>query len=142
MANNMKIAKEFTWEMGHRLPFHRGKCRNLHGHSYNMRVELNGEPDDTGMLLDYYNLTQIVDEVIEPFDHCFLVEETDKIVRDFLEVYNYKHVVFSMPSTAENMCKHFADKIREKLHKHRNITALTIRVCETPDVYAEHSLNI
>ncbi|PJC60473.1 MAG: 6-carboxytetrahydropterin synthase, partial [Ignavibacteria bacterium CG_4_9_14_0_2_um_filter_37_13] len=23
----MKIAKVFDWEMGHRLPFHKGKCK-------------------------------------------------------------------------------------------------------------------
>ncbi len=26
----MKIAKEFRWEMGHRLPFHEDKCKNIH----------------------------------------------------------------------------------------------------------------
>ena len=42
----MKIAKEFNWEMGHRLPEHFGKCKNIHGHSYKMMVELEGDLDD------------------------------------------------------------------------------------------------
>ena len=36
----MKIAKEFRWEMGHRLPLHDGACRNLHGHTYKAVVTL------------------------------------------------------------------------------------------------------
>ena len=40
----MKIAKEFRWEMGHRLPEHFGLCKNIHGHSYKMVVEFEGEP--------------------------------------------------------------------------------------------------
>ena len=27
----MKIAKEFRWEIGHRLPEHFGLCKNIHG---------------------------------------------------------------------------------------------------------------
>ena len=30
----MKIAKEFRWEMGHRLPEHFGLCKNIHGHCH------------------------------------------------------------------------------------------------------------
>ena len=25
------ISKQFRWEMGHRLPFHEGLCKNIHG---------------------------------------------------------------------------------------------------------------
>ncbi|MGA1250362.1 MAG: 6-pyruvoyl trahydropterin synthase family protein, partial [Candidatus Kapaibacteriota bacterium] len=50
-----RIAKEFHWEMGHRLPFHDGGCQNIHGHSYTMRVEVIGEIDPaTGMVIDYF----------------------------------------------------------------------------------------
>ena len=38
----MKVAKEFRWEMAHRLQHHKGKCSNLHGHSYKMIVEFKG----------------------------------------------------------------------------------------------------
>ena len=39
----MKVAKEFKWEMGHRLPEHFGNCKNIHGHSYKMIAEFEGE---------------------------------------------------------------------------------------------------
>ncbi|MFI5263969.1 MAG: 6-carboxytetrahydropterin synthase, partial [Candidatus Kapaibacterium sp.] len=27
-----RISKSFRWEMAHRLPFHEGGCRHIHGH--------------------------------------------------------------------------------------------------------------
>jgi len=42
--------------MAHRLPFHDGGCRNVHGHSYSMTIELVGEPDRNGMVLDYFDM--------------------------------------------------------------------------------------
>jgi len=50
----MKIAKEFRWEMGHRLPEHTGLCRNIHGHSYRMVVEITGDVLANGMIIDFY----------------------------------------------------------------------------------------
>ena len=52
----MRISKEFRWEMGHRLQLHKGLCKNLHGHSYKMEVELTGDVLENGMVLDYYDL--------------------------------------------------------------------------------------
>lgn len=65
----MKIAKEFHWEMGHCLPEHFGNCKNIHGHSYKMMVELEGTQDESGMIMDYYDLKKIVNPVIEKLDH-------------------------------------------------------------------------
>ena len=56
----MKIGKEFRWEMGHRLPLHTRGCQNIHGHSYKLIVEIEGEPGANGMVADYTDLKQIV----------------------------------------------------------------------------------
>jgi 6-pyruvoyltetrahydropterin/6-carboxytetrahydropterin synthase len=65
----MKIAKEFKWEMGHRLPEHFDKCKNIHGHSYKMIVELEGEILESGMVMDYYDLKKIINPIVEKLDH-------------------------------------------------------------------------
>jgi len=57
----MKIAKEFRWEMGHRLPYHNGLCKNVHGHSYQMVIELEGDVNTKGMIIDFYDLGEIID---------------------------------------------------------------------------------
>ncbi len=84
----MKIAKEFRWEMGHRLPEHFGQCKNRHGHSYKMLVEFEGELDENGMVIDYYDVEKIVKPIIEKLDHAFLVNKNDKHTREFLEKLN------------------------------------------------------
>ena len=75
----MKIAKEFRWEMGHRLPDHFGLCKNIHGHSYKMIVEFEGELDKNQMVIDYYDVEKIINPIIEKLDHAFMINKEDKI---------------------------------------------------------------
>ncbi|MEO8399033.1 MAG: 6-carboxytetrahydropterin synthase QueD [Ignavibacteriaceae bacterium] len=134
----MKIAKEFHWEMGHRLPDHFGKCKNIHGHSYKMIVEVEGDVHETGMVMDYYDLKKIVIPVVEELDHAFMVYKDDKRIIKFLEEMKSKKVVVNFQSTVENICKYFLDKIKINLPK--NIKSLKVRIYETHDDYAEELL--
>ena len=109
----MKIAKEFRWEMGHRLKFHQGKCINLHGHSYKLMVEFTGDIDDNGMVMDYYDVKEIVAPLVDDLDHGFLVYENDIELLKILKKLNSKHTVVKFESTAENICKYFLEKISE-----------------------------
>ncbi len=137
----MRIAKEFNWEMGHRLPFHEGKCRNLHGHSYKCMVEVTGEPDKNGIVLDYYDLKKIIDPVIDQLDHSFMVNSNDKELIDVLDKLNSRKVVVDFETTAENICLYLLKKIsQEKLPG--NISSLKIKVFETENTYAEESYNL
>jgi 6-pyruvoyltetrahydropterin/6-carboxytetrahydropterin synthase len=100
----MKIAKEFRWEMGHRLPEHFRQCKNIHGHSYKMLVEFDGELNKDEMIIDYYDVEKIISPIIEKLDHAFMVNKDDKIVLEFLEKMNSKKVIVDFQSTAENIC--------------------------------------
>ena len=113
----MKIAKEFRWEMGHRLPFHNGLCKNVHGHSYQMVIELEGNVNNKGMIIDFYDLGAIIDPIIEKYDHAFLCWEKDKIVKDFLIKHKMKRVFVDYHSTVENICEDFTNIINTKLKK-------------------------
>jgi 6-pyruvoyltetrahydropterin/6-carboxytetrahydropterin synthase len=137
----MKIAKEFRWEMGHRLKFHQGKCINLHGHSYKMMVEFTGEVDENGMVLDYYDVKEIVAPLVDDLDHGFLVYENDTELLEILKKLNSKHTVVKFESTAENLCKYFLEKIAEKKLP-GNIKRLSVKVFETENTYAEEELII
>lgn len=72
----MSISVEFIFEAAHYLPNHDGKCRNLHGHSYKLQVEVSGRvlhdegsPKD-GMVIDFGPLKdQIKKEVWSQLDH-------------------------------------------------------------------------
>lgn len=137
----MKIAKEYSWEMGHRLPFHEGKCKNLHGHSYKCMVELNGEPDKNGMVLDYYDMKTIIQPIIDELDHSFMVYSEDKEVIEFLDKINSRKVVVDFQSTAENICLFLLKKIKEA-NLPGNIKSIKVKVLETENTYAEEEISI
>ena len=137
----MKIAKEFRWEMGHRLPEHFGLCKNIHGHSYKMIVEFEGELDKNQMVIDYYDVEKIINPVIEKLDHAFMVNIEDKIVIEFLEKMNSKKVVVGFNSTAENICNYLLSEIK-KCSLPSNISSVKVRVYETQFDYAEETARL
>ncbi len=137
----MKIAKEFKWEMGHRLPFHEGKCRNLHGHSYRCMIELTGQPDKNGMLLDYYELKKIVDPIIDKMDHSFMVFEKDLELIEILDKLGSNKLVVNFESTAENICVYLLNEIR-KSSLPSNVESVKVRVLETDNTYAEEESKV
>jgi 6-pyruvoyltetrahydropterin/6-carboxytetrahydropterin synthase len=137
----MKIAKEFRWEMGHRLPEHFGLCKNIHGHSYKMLVEFEGELDKNQMVIDYYDVERIINPVIEKLDHSFMVNINDLVVLEFLEKMNSKKVVVDFNSTAENICLYLLNEIK-KCELPQNISSVKVRVYETQFDYAEETARL
>ena len=133
----IRIAKEFQWEMSHRLPFHKGDCKNIHGHTYKVRVEIEGDTDANGMIMDYFDMANIMNPVIHKLDHAFLVDSSDSIMLDFLTSNNFKHVVINKTTTAENIAAYILDIITPSFQQYKNIDILKIRFNETADVFAE-----
>jgi 6-pyruvoyltetrahydropterin/6-carboxytetrahydropterin synthase len=73
----MEIFKEFTFEAAHRLPNvppgH--KCARLHGHSFRVRVWVEGEVDPrAGWVVDFGAIKQSVKPLREQLDHHYLNE--------------------------------------------------------------------
>ncbi len=135
----MKIAKEFRWEMGHRLPYHNGKCRNLHGHSYKLLVEFEGHVDPNGMVMDYYDVKEVIVPLVDELDHAFLVYQDDTDLVDAIMNLDSKIVIVNYHTTAENICIYFLEKIKSsKLPQ--NIKKIKVKVFETETTYAEEEL--
>lgn len=54
----------------HYLENYHGKCENLHGHNYKVRVYVSGtELGPGGMLIDFALLKKMVKEVLDMLDH-------------------------------------------------------------------------
>ena len=125
--------------MGHRLPEHEGLCKNVHGHSYRMNVEISGEINKKGMIIDFYDLGKIINPIIEKYDHAFMCWENDKIVKEFLTKNKMKRVFVKYPSTVENICNDFVNIISSKLKKLKasNLDELTVKIFESPNSFAE-----
>jgi 6-pyruvoyltetrahydropterin/6-carboxytetrahydropterin synthase len=93
----MIVSKLFEFEAAHWLSRHSGKCRRLHGHSYQVEVKLEGPVvDETGFVMDYADLAAMVQPTIDLWDH--------RLLNAFV---NY--------SSAENIAAHLAHVIRTKL---------------------------
>lgn len=137
----MKIAKEFRWEMGHRLPDHFGQCKNIHGHSYKMFVEFEGELDKNEMIIDYYDVEKIINPIIEKLDHAFMVNKKDQVVLEFLNKINSKKVVVDFQSTAENICLYLLNEVKKAILP-ENVSQIKVRVYETPFDYAEETISL
>lgn len=131
------ISKQFRWEMGHRLPLHEGLCRNIHGHSYEAHVILSGEPDASGMVMDYYDMKLLIQDKLNELDHCFLCSADDTIVRDFLELHDLRTVIVDFPTTAENIARMLATHVVSQLPVGHKIDTVRLRVFETEKTFAE-----
>ena len=72
------LTKEFKFEAAHKLPYHDGQCARLHGHSFKMRVILQGKElkqngSKQGMLIDYKTVSEVVKPIVdEKLDHHYL----------------------------------------------------------------------
>jgi 6-pyruvoyltetrahydropterin/6-carboxytetrahydropterin synthase len=137
----MKIAKEFRWEMGHRLPEHFGLCKNIHGHSYKMIVEFEGNLNKQGMVIDYYDVEKIIAPIIEKLDHSFMVNKNDGLMIEFLEKMKSKNVIVDFESTAENISFYLLSEIK-KASLPPNVHSVRVRVYETEFDYAEESSDV
>lgn len=104
----MIITKELSFEAAHMLSNYEGKCANLHGHSYQVRVAVVGDIDpETGMLVDYNYIKNYFDR----YDHAIIFGGEKVRNQAERELYhwacnnNMRHL--NMPDcmlpTAENM---------------------------------------
>ncbi len=135
------VAQTFRWEMGHRLPYHTSGCENFHGHSYRMVVEITGYPMENGMVIDFYDIEDAVNPIIEEVDHAFMCSNNDHLTREFLLQTGLKAVFVDFYATAENIALYFLNKIKVQLN-HANLTHLKVRVYETEKEFAEVAVTL
>jgi 6-pyruvoyltetrahydropterin/6-carboxytetrahydropterin synthase len=73
----VEIWKELRFEAAHRLPNlpDGHKCKRLHGHSYRVRVCVQGEPDpELGWIVDFADIEQACEPTRRRLDHYYLNE--------------------------------------------------------------------
>ncbi|GAB5415274.1 MAG: 6-carboxytetrahydropterin synthase QueD [Congregibacter sp.] len=71
----MEIFKDFSFEAAHHLPNVPAdhKCRRLHGHSFQMRVFVSGEPGaESGWIMDFAEVKAACKPIVARLDHYYL----------------------------------------------------------------------
>ena len=115
-----EVAVEHVFAAGHALRNYKGKCENVHGHNWRVRVVLEGEQlDSTGLLVDFLDIRALIDKTAAYLDHQFIndLPPFDKV----------------NPS-AENLARYFYEEISKGLTAQRPeapVRVSAIKVWET-----------
>lgn len=112
----------------HRVWNDDGKCRNIHGHNYSVKVDvwIDGELNAQGFVAPF----ACIKDVIDDYDHTLILDELDPLLqrasaRDFLGDLEVR-VVDGPPST-ERLAQRLADRILASV-KGANEDAGNVRV--------------
>ncbi len=82
------VSQEFEFHAAHLLAWHPGKCKNLHGHSYRVQVDVQGALDERGIVIDFDELSEVMwREILEPLDHSLLNDHLDNPTAERLGIY-------------------------------------------------------
>jgi 6-pyruvoyltetrahydropterin/6-carboxytetrahydropterin synthase len=144
------ITRKIEFDAGHRIPDHKSKCRNVHGHRYVLECTVAGDVQgadagsDHGMIADFGDLKSVMMRVIgEPWDHSFLVYEEDDVMVNALQLlsgvseHGHRTVYLSRVPTVENLVLIAAARIADELPEH--VELVHVRLYETPNCWADWS---
>jgi 6-pyruvoyltetrahydropterin/6-carboxytetrahydropterin synthase len=115
----IRVCKIMEFEAAHFIPGHKGKCKDLHGHSYKLEVVVQGEPDiENHITMDFSDLKDIMKEIVDDwFDHKML---NDKFIF----------------STAEYLVGFIGAAVAVKLPK--GVLLCSVKLWETSTSWAEY----
>ena len=133
-----KITKRIEFDMGHRIPQHDSKCKNLHGHRYIIEAEilskeLINQGSKEGMVEDFGDIKQIMmNKIHNILDHGFMMSKNDnELIKAFgiefmgnktdykypiLNDYDFKLIVVDFIPTAENIAKWCFEQIKDDIN--------------------------
>jgi 6-pyruvoyltetrahydropterin/6-carboxytetrahydropterin synthase len=136
--NEVTVCKIFTFDSAHQLIGHKGKCANLHGHTYKLEVKLKGPvigPDnasDEGFVIDFGDVKRIVKELLlDQLDHSFLAMGNEPVLETLRETGS-KVTLLGFRTTVENLSMYICHQLKEA-----GLPVYSVRLWETPSAYAE-----
>ena len=102
----MRIYKEFSFEAAHRLPNVPAghKCARLHGHSFHVRVTVEGDIGETsGWVMDFGDLKAAFRPVHDRLDHRYLneIRGLENPTSEVLAQWIWRELRASLPGMVE-----------------------------------------
>ncbi len=96
---------EGAFSSAHNLRNYGGKCEELHGHNWRVKVFVGGdELDDIGILIDFKVLKTKLREILSRIDHVYLNE---------IEPFD------TINPSSENIAKYIFERLSESLKDYR-----------------------
>lgn len=137
--NMHEISLEMTFDAGHRIVGHKGKCARLHGHTYRVEIRAAGPLRDPGFVVDFGDIKDLVNE----WDHVLLLWEEDSMASDCFafadgvyegetDLHRIGIRLLSFNPTAENMARDLAERISFSF----DLLSVSVTLWETPKASA------
>jgi 6-pyruvoyltetrahydropterin/6-carboxytetrahydropterin synthase len=151
----MYVTKEVLCDSAHHLEGYDGKCKQVHGHTYHIKVTVRGTIDPkTNMVVDFSFLKTVMEKyIVNRYDHNDLNEVGAALEKEYAEMAStqksntltrsvYEHIaslynIFKNRPTAELMAVIIFDTISEHVET-GNASLHKVTVFETPTSYVEY----
>ena len=108
------ITKKYHFYAGHRNKSAGEKCGRLHGHTYDVEIDLKFEKMQNGITMLFSDIDKVVEPIIKSFDHYFLLWEKDDLC-DMLDLANEKYVKLPFETSCENLAIWIFNLIKKEL---------------------------
>lgn len=119
VEGKISVTVREKFDAAHFLRDYKGKCAELHGHTYYIEVTVTGSQlASNGILIDFGALKKIISDVLEELDHKYLNE---------IEPFKTES------PTGENLAIYIAQEIEPKLP--HNIRLTKVVLYEAPDAW-------
>lgn len=124
-----------AFDSAHFLHGYDGKCANIHGHRWTLKVtiakdslQIGGQQD--GMVIDFGDLKSAVRSLADAWDHALIWQEgtLKPATVSALQEENFRMIAVPFRPTAEHMAKYFYEQL-----KSQGMPVKQVLVYETPE---------
>ncbi|MBC7911691.1 MAG: 6-carboxytetrahydropterin synthase QueD [Pyrinomonadaceae bacterium] len=127
MAGQFEVMIERNFSSAHQLRGYKGKCENLHGHNYKIEIYARGrELDNIGLLVDFGELKEAADEIVQYLDH-----------RNINELPPFD---VELNPSAENLARYILERVSSRVGDDR-VQVFKVRCFETPTSVATYQID-
>src|SRR5436309_14132120 len=127
MAGQFEVMIERNFSSAHQLRGYRGKCENLHGHNYKIEIYARGrELNNIGLLVDFVELKDAADEVVQYLDH-----------RNINELPPFD---VELNPSAEKLARFILERVATRISDER-VQIYKVRCFETPTSVATYQVD-
>lgn len=145
----MLVGKEFTFDSAHFLPKYYGKCEKVHGHTYRLRITVDGKVGENGLVIDFVVLKKIVKkQVLEKLDHQMINDVIEVASCENIAKWIWDHLVdlksliqaeLDDPNLPESITKYFKDSSSDRIDTSEfsdQVRLHEVSLWETPTSFA------
>lgn len=135
------LISEASFDSAHFLAGYNGKCKNIHGHRWTIKLEILGKSLEEvghlrGMLIDFGDLKKELKDLADYFDHSLIIEKNTlkENTLNALKDEDFRIIEVDFRPTAENFSKYFYTYF-----KNQGLNVKKVVVYETPNNCATYS---